>query len=455
MWSRFGSNALANVLTGGSAVVFQLGLTALATRSFDAATFSVWTLALSMAGLVPLFTVNLSSVVTRQLVPALAARRHGQIGLVITAAQRLGIGLAVMSVLVIMLAAVGLHRASPALASTGTGTFLLAVLLLTVGQLWQITIQPAMAWHYAREDNWPGVIALLLIRMAALIAMWLATRALTGDLLATALCLAIGYWLGMGFAYTRSFKPKLDQTEALVGLTTQILETARLLRWFAIWSVGMAAIQYGLPQVMSVLGAAHYNAFYLAYTLNLVVSGISAAIGSAMLAPVARFVASGNKSATLQALMHLPTGIAFILVSMLYVMYWSMPFLIKHWSHGIATATAVNSYLFLLGLQTIGRSLPIAFAMVLASRATGLKLVGPSLLELAIVLLVAIPLGSIFGERAFLLALTGAGVSAALATAAMGLRAANLETRDRHRVLTRFIATEICALAVWWGIAGS
>ena len=150
MWSRFGSNALANVLTGGSTVIFQLGLTALATRSFDAATFSVWSLALSMAGLVPLFTINLSSVVTRQLVPAIAAGRQRQVGLVIRAADRLGIGLALLAVVVIVSAAVGLRWASPALAQTGVGTFLLAVLLLTVGQLWQITNQPAMAWHYAR-----------------------------------------------------------------------------------------------------------------------------------------------------------------------------------------------------------------------------------------------------------------------------------------------------------------
>ena len=454
MWSRFGSNALANVLTGGSTVVFQLGLTWLATRSFDAATFSVWSLALSMAGLVPLFTINLSSVVTRQLVPAIAAGRQRQIGLVITAAHRLGIGLALIAILIIMGAAAGLHRVSPALASTGTGTFLMAVLLLTIGQLWQITIQPTMAWHYAREDNWPGVVALLLIRMIALGAMWFATRALTGDLLATALCLTAGYWTGMGVAYSRTFKPKLDPTATFEGLKQQIIETTRLLRWFAIWSVGMAAIQYGLPQVMSVLGAAHYNAFYLAYSLNLVVSGIAAAIGSAMLAPVTRFVASGNRSATQQALLHLPIAIAIILVGMLFAIQWSMPFLVTHWSHGIASAPDVNAYLFLLGLQTIARSLPIAFAMVMASRTTGLRLVAPSLLELAVLLLAAIPLGYFFGERVFLLALTGAGIAAALATAATGLRAADLEKSDRRRVFLRFVATEICALTVWWSLAG-
>ena len=290
--------------------------------------------------------------------------------------------------------------------------------------------------------------------MSALFAMWLATRALTGGLVATAICLSVGYWSGMPAASTRSFRPRLNAADTSEGLRHQILETARLARWFAVWSVAMAAIQYALPQVISVLGAAHYNAFYLAYSLNLVVSGISAAIGSAMLAPVTRFLATGNKSATLQALMHLPTALAIMLVGILVTMYWAMPFLVTHWSHGIASATDVRGYLFLLGLQTIARSLPIAFAMVMASRTTGLKLVGPSLLELTFLLVVVIPLGHFFGERVFLLALTGAGVAAALATTAAGLSAANLERSDRHRVFARVIATEACALTAWWWLAG-
>jgi hypothetical protein len=204
---------------------------------------------------------------------------------------------------------------------------------------------------------------------------------------------------------------------------------------------------------MSIPGAAHYNAFYLAYSLNLVLSGVVGAIGSATLAPVARLGATGDRFAMVQALTYLPMLIALSLVTALFGMRLAMPLLVTHWSHGIAGAGDVNAYLFLLGFQTIARSLSVVFGIVLASRATALRLVGPSLLELAVVLLVAVPLGSFFGERAFLLALGGAGLTAALALAVVGILVAGLDRSDRRRVMLRFAITEGVALAAWWLLA--
>ena len=210
MWVRFGSNAFANVLTGVSAIAFQLGLTALASRSFDAATFSVWTLAVSMAGLTPLFAANLTAVVTRQLVPVQMGTDRDAAGAIMTSARWISRGLAALAVLTILLTSLLLHRASPDLASTDIGIFIFAVLLLTFGQLWQITLQPALGWHYAREQNWPVASALFLVRFSGLSAMWLATRSRIGDLSATALCLALGLWLGVGLAQACSFIPKVE-----------------------------------------------------------------------------------------------------------------------------------------------------------------------------------------------------------------------------------------------------
>jgi hypothetical protein len=453
VWVRFGSNAFANVLTGVSSVVFQLGLTALAARSFDADSFSVWTLALSMASLTPLFAVNLSAVVTRQLVPALTTVNGKVTAVVMRAARRLGGGLAVLAVLVILLAGYVLHGTSPILVATGTGTFTLAVLFLTLGQLWQITIQPALGWHYAREQNWPVVGIFLLARVGALTAMWLATRIYAGDLLTTALLLGAGHWVGVAVAHKRSFGSRVELRNSGPELNRQVLETALLLRWFAIWSLCMAAIQYGLPQLMSILGAAHYNAFYLAYSLNLVLSGVVSAIGSAMLAPVARLGSTADRPAMVQVLSYLPMLIAFLLLTALVGMRLAMPLLVTRWSHGIASADDVNAYLFLLGFQTIARSLSVAFGILLASRATALRLVGPTLMELGVVLFVAVPLGSFFGARAFLLALGGAGVTAALSTVVVAIMVADLDRSDRRRVMTRFAITEGVALAAWWLLA--
>jgi hypothetical protein len=283
--------------------------------------------------------------------------------------------------------------------------------------------------------------------------MWLITRNRTGDLLATAFLLALGHWLGVALAYKRSFGSRAETFTAGPRLNRQVVEMALLLRWFVIWSLCMAAIQYGLPQIMSIMGAANYNAFYLAYSLNLVLSGVVGAIGSAMLAPVARLGVTGDRLAMVKALSYLPMLIAFLLVVALVGMRLAMPLLVTHWSHGIAGARDVNAYLFLLGLQTIARSLPVVFGIVMASRATALRLVGPSLLELALVLLVAVPLGRFFGERAFLLALGGAGLTAALAVALVGILVAGLDRPDRRRVMSRFALTESVALAAWWLLA--
>jgi hypothetical protein len=453
VWARFGSNTLANVLAGGSALVFQLGLTAMAARSFDAQAFSIWTLALSMAGLTPLFAVNLSAVVTRQLVPALSAHDGGAVVLVMAASRRLGRGLMTLAVFAILLAGLGLHRTSPNLASIGTGTFAMAVLVLTLGQLWQISIQPTMGWHFAREQNWPVAGALLLIRVCALIAMWLATRKLAGNLLATALCLALGHWVGLAMANTGSFRPTGDSSTAGPELKRQLFDTALLLRWFAVWSICMVAIQYGLPQLMSILGATHYNAFYLAYSLNLVLTGIVGAIGSAMLAPVTRLTTNRDRRMIVQVLTFFPLIIAVLLITALLGLRMAMPFLVVHWTRGIASADDINVYLALLGFQTIARSLSVVFGIALASRATAWRLVGTPLLELAVVLFVGVPLGEFFGERAFLMALAAAGLTTAIATAVVGLGVAGLERYDRRRVLLSLILTEAAALATWWFIA--
>jgi hypothetical protein len=453
VWVRFGSNAFANVLTGISAIVFQLGLTAMASRNFDPEAFSVWTLALSMASLTPLFAVNLSAIVTRQLVPGRTGNGDDVTAVVMTAARRLGRALAALAVLTILLASLGLHQSSPNLATTGGGTFLLAVLLLTLGQIWQISIQPTQGWHYAREQNWPVAGAFLIVRASGLIAMWAATRNLADNLLGTALCLALGNWVGVALSYLRFFRPTTKSCDAGPGLTRQLFETAHLMRWFAVWSIGMATIQYGLPQLMSILGAAHYNAFYLAYSLNLALSGAVAAIGSAMLAPVARLGASGDRYAIVQALTYLPILIALFLVIALVVLQLAMPLLVTHWSHGIAAARDVSVYLVLLGFQTIARALSVVFAMVLASRATALRLVGPALLEVGSVLFIAFPLGRFFGEQAFLLALAAAGLIGALATVVVGISVAGLEHADRRRILVRFVLTETAALLACWMLA--
>jgi hypothetical protein len=214
----------------------------------------------------------------------------------------------------------------------------------------------------------------------------------------------------------------------------------------------MVAIQYGLPQLMSILGTAHYNAFYLAYTLNLVIVGFVNAIGLAALAPIARLGAEADRKVLVQVLSYLPPVIGIILIAVLFVLRVGMPYISDHWSRGLAATADINVYLFLLGLQTIARSLSLVFSIVLASRTSGLRLIGPSLIELALTVLVAIPLGRMSGTSVFLLALVAAGLLSAMATAAVALKVGGLHRSDQLKVLTRFALTEITCLLVWWSL---
>ncbi len=451
MWARLGSNTLANVLTGGTSILFQLGLTALAARSFDTQGFAVWTLTLSMASLAPLFAFNLSTVVTRRLVPVLNAQDTREAATMLKASRRISLALAVLALVTILASGLGLHALSPNLAGTGIITFLLALTLTTLGQSWQITIQPEQAWHYAREQNWPVAGALLRIRVTALLAMGLATFFMPGNLIAAAMCFAAGHWVGVLLASSGSFRPDLPPRLGAqdLHLHRHHTETARLLRWFAVWSLGMAAIQYGLPPLMSILHAQHYNAFYVAYTLNLALSGVVMAIGSAMLAPITRFASTGDNRSMGQALTWVPVLVAVGLLFALLALQSGMPLLVHYWVGSIAGPAEINAYLSLLGFQTLARSLSNVYGIVLASHATALRLVMPPLLELAIALIVALPLGYLLGEQAFLLALAGAGAVAALCTVLVGVRASGLPKREAQRLFMRFVATEVAALGLW------
>lgn len=60
MLRRFASNALANLTTGISSTFYQVGPTAIASRSFDSRGFAAWSLAVSLSALVPLFSISLS-----------------------------------------------------------------------------------------------------------------------------------------------------------------------------------------------------------------------------------------------------------------------------------------------------------------------------------------------------------------------------------------------------------
>jgi hypothetical protein len=450
MLGRFSSNAAANIVTGVGSMAFQLGLTALAARHFDRSSFSVWTLAFSMSALTPLFGVNLSSAVTRQLVEVANITKHRSISLVLQAARIVSRSLMLIAILGVACASYALYRHSPALEHIGAAAFVGASLVLTLGQLWQILRQPSFGWHYAHENNWPVAGIYSLVRVGALTCMWIAMRFLSGNLMAAALSVALGNWLGVAAAEYLFFSPQTEIANDQANLRAQVLETRRLALGFAIWSVGIAAIQYGLPPLMSVLGTPDYNAFYLAYSLNLVLVGMVGSVGSALLAPLARLRLQGRIQSLSRWLTLIPIACATSLIIGLLVLRVGMGSIIRFWSPGIADPSVVNSYLSILGFQTIARSMGIPFANVLSSVGRPMQLAVPTTLELLIGTCVAIPLGFHFGSQVFLCVVAAAGLIAAISTAVAAMWFEGPVVPRRGKILVHLCLVEAVALVTWY-----
>ena len=132
MWTRFASNAFANVITGAMAMAFQLGVTAIATRTFDSETFSIWALAFSMGALAPLFSASLATVVTRQLVTAATHGRDGANNAVLKSARQVSTLLSFAALVFIVAGAWALQHLSPNLKTISAGHFALVALLVAM-----------------------------------------------------------------------------------------------------------------------------------------------------------------------------------------------------------------------------------------------------------------------------------------------------------------------------------
>jgi hypothetical protein len=401
-----------------------------------------------------LFAINLSSVVTRQLVGAAVSGSEEQQAMVVRAARRVALILAAFAMCAIAAASMLLYRRSPELAHAREAEFLLAVLVLTCGQLWQIGLQPSFGWHYAHERNWPVAGVFVLVRCGALLAMWIGPAgvglsALTGNFFLTTLCVTLGSWIGLAVAEFGFFAPRIRPSPPGAALSRQVRETTHLALGFAIWSVAIAAIQYGLPPLMSILKTADYNAFYLAYSLNLVLTGIVGSAGAALLAPLTRLRLRGEQQLLMRRLMGVTLACAAFLILALASLRLGMNSIVHYWSAGIAGAAAVNGYLYILGFQSIARSMAIPFATVLSSAARPMQLIAPSLLELGITLCVAIPVGAKFGSKQFLMVLPAAGLAAAVSTTLIAARVGGFTPPDRRALLWRFCAAEAAALALW------
>lgn len=446
---RFASNAAANVAAGASATLFQIGLTAIASRVLGPVEFGRWALALSLAALTPLFAVNLSSIVTRRLLE----RGPEHATTVMQAARQWAFALGATALTGICLAGWGLQAASTLLNNRPAWEFVAVVAVLTLGQLWQVLAQPRFGWHFAREHNWHVAIANSAARLTALLAVLGA--ALCG--LQTPLGLGLGLGLGAATGLLLATRWGSATTPVPTHRSDASVAAARaerrammpLLRAFAVWALGSAAIQYALPAFVSLIAPRTFTPFYLAYTLNLIVLGVIGAVASAMLAPVTRQRLAGEFNALQRWLTLGPLATGCVLVLMLSMVWYTLPLLLSIWSAGLAGAEDVRRPFFWLGLQTLVRSISLVYSVLLSSAGRPGQMAQPILMELALTVLIALPLGWAFGDVALLAGLAAAGLATAFLTLRVGLALVPYNASQRAKLGLAFLAAQVLACTAW------
>lgn len=443
MWRRIGSNSLANLSAGVSGTLFQLGLTAIASRSFEPRLFSIWALALSMASLVPLFSANLSSVVTRRLMES----RPEQADTILQSSKRLANRLALSTVVVIVFAALFLQQHSAPLQSMAVGPFVLLVLLLVAAQLWNVLLQPQFGSEYARESNWTVARIISSARIGGLIGFGLACILFAGQGL---VIVASGLLFGtLGGLFVSSVRCSFARDAATQAIKEETASMLPLLKAFAVWAVGSAVIQYGLPPFMSLLAPRDFNAFYLAYVLNLVLVGTIGSAASALLAPLTRQRLAGATIALERLLALAPLAIGLMLVLVMLLIWFVLPQILAIWSSHMATVEEVRKPLFWLVLQTIARSMTLVHSVLLSSAGRPGQMSRPIVLELCLTLFVALPLGWLYGTTAFLAVLAMAGFVTALYTVWLTLNLGISRMTSRRYLSLAFVSAQGLALGIW------
>jgi len=451
---RFASNAGANVLSGVITAVYQLGLTAIATRVWHGTDFSSWALALSVAAIAPLFGANLSSVVTRRVVAA----RHGDGRLdesaIVASARRLGRQLAACALVVLLVAGIGVGSHSSSVKLEGL-SFLMLIAQLLAANVWIVLWQVRFGQYYADERNWSPALTLTLARAMALVGFYLALRFSDNGLHSAGAGVLVGTWCGLALSRVLLPAPKPPEVAARADRRqSEYRENLMVFSGFVIWSVGSLIIQYGIPPLFAVIAPARFNAFYLASTLNLIAIGAVAAAMSALLAPLSRWHATNNDAPMRRMILLAPLVCSGGCVVVMAAAWFALEPVLRALNTHAATAEQIRPFLAVLGLQTIVRTAAMGYSVSMAAAASVRQMSAPIVLEIVLTFTVAAPLGWWGGPVALLGGLVFAGFVSSIFTCWIGVRLSPRAVVGAPHALAVFVASQSVACIAWWLIAG-
>jgi len=416
-------NALANIVTGFSIVIFQIiGTRIVASTGAD--NLGVWALAVSLAGFAPLFAFNLNTGVARLAIGLLHQSTHELVNLLFCAARlaRRYLGIAVVAMLVgglllpIMYPVqIGVEPVPRAVGVAG----------LFIGSCWIVFAQPLQGVLIARQQNISIAKAMLLGRLLALAVLWAAvvlTDSLPWALVACGVSLWFSYWL------MRRDVPEWRQQAAISYGGEQEAMLGKISRGFALWSITALLFQVSLVPLVGVIEPESTTPVYLAVTLLAILVGVVNAGTGALIAPIGRMV--GEEAFANVVRLSWLVGVGLVVYSVLLIL--ALPQILELWVGNTVDVAQVQSYLMLIaGLQCVRLSGAVS-SVTLMVKADNRQLTGPSLFELAGLLVLAVPLGLIAGVPAMLAALMAVSCIATCATVLMAARLNDVPARDKR-----------------------
>lgn len=458
MLKRYSLNAAANIFSGAVTAAYQLTITAMAVATWNGVDFAAWGLAMSIAAIAPILSVNLSSVVTRRLVEA----RHGGSCTVETAivlaGRRISRGLALLAFATLFCVGAWIQRRSvPGPLTTNEFLILLALLLST--NIWVLLWQVRYGQYYADERNWLPAFTLACARGGGILGMTAVLALDSQNLMTVALGLFAGTWMAVVVA--QLVIPCPTQAEGACGRPTtseirdQFWRNLRVLYGFAFGTASSIIILYSIPPLIALIVPQQFNAFYLASTLNAVVIGVLSAAMSALLAPFTRWHAVGAARGMQRIVLFSPALCAGACLFTLCVCWFALEFILDAQTACTADINDIRFFLALLGLQTIVRTSSVGFATYVSSAGSARQMGLPLVIEMILAFTVAVPLGWLFGVRVLLLGLTFSGlVGSQFSTKALASLCVPAQITARA-AFASLLTAQLVGSALWWWIVGA
>lgn len=458
MLKRYFLNSAANIFSGAVAAVYQLTITAMAVATWVDANFAAWGLAMSIAVIAPILSANLSSVITRRLVQA----RHGLSETVETAitlaGRHISWGLAILA-FVALLCAGALIQIRPVTGSLTTSKFLFLLVVLLSTNSWLILWQVRFGQYYAEERNWPPALILACARGGGMLGMFIVLELGSQNLIAVALGLFAGTCIAL--AATKLVLPGPRQTAGEGSLPTtlevrnQFWRNLSVLYGFAFGAASSLIIQFSIPPLIAFFEPQHFNAFYVASTVNAVVVSILSAAMLALLAPFARWHATGSAQAVRHIALLSPALCAGACLIALSGFWFALETVLGKLTNHSVDNNDVRLFIALLGFQTIVRTSAAGFATYVSSTGTSRQMATPLVIEMVLAVTVAIPLGWIFGVHALLLGLTLAGLVGSQFASKILISLHKPDQITAYAASASLITAQLVGSALWWWIVSA